>query len=342
MKKILNGFKKFIDENIKELILLLSFYILMTNPLPYYIFTSGGTTDVADHIEIKDSYDSKGSFSLAYVNQLQATLPTYLLEKIIPSWDIYSLEDMTYTENEDNSTLKYRDLIDLLESQQAAVKNAYLKAGKTFNIKEEKYYIYYISNEIVDNNENIKIGDQLLKIDGNKIDKTEYVREYVETKEVGDTVTLTLKRDKKEINSVLTVKQDANNKDRKIIGVMISRIYDYETDPKIKFTFKNSEGGSSGGLTMALAIYNKLTKDDLTKGLKVVGTGTIDSDGNVGEIGGVKYKLSGAVKDKADVFIVPDGNYTEAMKEKKKNNYKIKIISVKTFDEAIDKLNDIE
>lgn len=51
-----------------------------------------------------------------------------------------------------------------------------------------------------------------------------------------------------------------------------------------------------------LEIYNSLTDDDLTKGYKIVGTGTIDMEGNVGMIGGVKYKLKGAIKKKADIF----------------------------------------
>ena len=46
---------------------------------------------------------------------------------------------------------------------------------------------------------------------------------------------------------------------------------------------------------MALMIYNALTEQDLTNGKKIVGTGTIERDGSVGVIGGVKYKIMGAV-----------------------------------------------
>lgn len=90
---------------------------------------------------------------------------------------------------------------------------------------------------------------------------------------------------------------------------------------------------------MALSIYGNLTNQDLTNGKTIVGTGTIDIDGNVGSIGGVKYKLIGAVKNKADIFIVPNGeNYDEAIKIKKEKNYKIKIIGVSTLKEAINEL----
>ena len=89
-------------------------------------------------------------------------------------------------------------------------------------------------------------------------------------------------------------------------------------------------------------IYNKITKKDVTKGLKIAGTGEIDKDGNIGTIGGVKYKLLGAEKKHADIFLVPNGeNYKECIKIKKERNLKIKVIGVSTFSEAVDKLNRI-
>ena len=77
--------------------------------------------------------------------------------------------------------------------------------------------------------------------------------------------------------------------------------------------------------------------------MTIVGTGTIDLDGNIGSIGGVEYKLKSAVKKKVDLFIVPnDINYKEALKLKQKYNYNIEIIGVSTFDEVIEYLNNVE
>ena len=64
-------------------------------------------------------------------------------------------------------------------------------------------------------------------------------------------------------------------------------------------------------------------------------------DGNVGEIGGIKYKLIGAYKSGANVFICPSDNYDEAIKIKEDKNYNINVIGVSTFDEAIIKLRSI-
>ena len=55
----------------------------------------------------------------------------------------------------------------------------------------------------------------------------------------------------------------------------------------------------------------------------------------VGEIGGVKYKLMGAVSSKADIFFVPKENYKEALDTKNKYKYDIEIVEVGTLEEAI-------
>ena len=104
------------------------------------------------------------------------------------------------------------------------------------------------------------------------------------------------------------------------------------------FVFENNESGSSRGLMCALDIYNKITEYDLTKGDIIAGTGTIKSDGTVIEIDGVKYKLMGAVKKGAKVFIVPSNNYEEALKIKKDNNYDIELIEADNLHNVIKKL----
>ena len=105
--------------------------------------------------------------------------------------------------------------------------------------------------------------------------------------------------------------------------------------------FKENESGSSRGLICALEIYNKITESDLTKGKVIAGTGSIDENGKVGAISGVKYKLKGAVSNKADVFIVPTKNYEEALKIKEENNYNITIIEADNLHNVIDKLNNL-
>lgn len=89
---------------------------------------------------------------------------------------------------------------------------------------------------------------------------------------------------------------------------------------------------------LTLTIYNAITDEDIIKGRNIAGTGTISSDGQVGEIDGIKYKIMGAAKNKMDIVFVPSANYEEAIKTKEKYNYKLNIIKVDNFSEVVEYL----
>lgn len=336
-KKLYENIKNFITENEKELIFLLGFYVFMTYPLPYYILVSGGTIDVSDRVTIEGEYDQEGSFNLAYVNELKGTFPTVILSYVMPSWTLYEEADFGIDETENTSDIGARDSLSLIESQQNSVKVAYEAAGKEFNINDTNYYIYYIY-DFVKEYSSLKVGDKLISYDGITLNDVSKYREYVQSKNVDDEIEIEYVHDGKNKTTTLKVYE---KDETKYTGIMVYTIYDYTTDPNIEFSFRDSEGGSSGGLTLALAIYNKLTKEDITNGLKIVGTGTIETDGTVGAIGGVEYKLKGAVKAKADIFIVPSGdNYETAQKLKEENDYDIKLIEATTFEETLERLKE--
>ena len=152
----------------------------------------------------------------------------------------------------------------------------------------------------------------------------------------GDKVFFEVKRDDEIIDAYATV---YDTDDGLKVGVAMTSTYEYETDPKIQINSKESESGPSGGLMMALSIYNALVEKDITKGKNIIGTGTIDEFGNVGKIGGVKYKILGASKKGADIFLVPEENYEEAIEVKQENDLDIRVISVKTLQEAIEAIS---
>ena len=61
--------------------------------------------------------------------------------------------------------------------------------------------------------------------------------------------------------------------------------------------------GPSAGLPMTIATYSAITKKPANE--HVYSTGTIDSGGNVGDVGGVYYKAEAAAKSGARVILVP-------------------------------------
>ena len=154
-----------------------------------------------------------------------------------------------------------------------------------------------------------------------------------------DKIKIKYQRDGKEYTTDVTIYKENNHL---YIGISVCTILDIKSDFNLKVKTKSSESGPSGGLITALTIYNAITKEDITKGNKIVGTGIIDMEGNVGEIGSVEYKLAGAVKGKADIFICPKENFEAAQKYAKEKNYDIMIVGVATFDEALQTLETLK
>jgi PDZ domain-containing protein len=91
-------------------------------------------------------------------------------------------------------------------------------------------------------------------------------------------------------------------------------------------------GGPSAGTMFALGIIDKLTEGDLTGGRHFAGTGTIDSTGAVGRIGGIEQKLAGAREDGADFFLAPAENCGEVIGHVPDG---LRVVSVSTLDEAV-------
>lgn len=336
INKIYVEMKNFIKENYLVLLFGIVFMATILYPLPYYIYTGGGTINVKDKIHIENK-ETKGDFNLCYVEQINANIPTFLLSKLLSNWDSVSKEEVSLNDKEDIKDIYKRDKIYLEEANQNAIFVAYKKAGKSVNILDKHLYIIYLEE---DSDTDLKIGDDILEIDGSKIDSLTDISKILDNYEVGSKLNIKVKRNGKEMMKYAIVHEKDG---RKLIGIALTSIYDYEVDPKITFTFSNSESGPSGGFMVTLAIYNQLIDNDISNGLKIAGTGTIDIEGNVGSIGGVKYKLKGAVDSKSDIFLVPAGeNYEEAIKYQKKYHYDIKIIGISTFEEAIEKLESMK
>ena len=337
INKVYEKVKKYIIKNYKDILFLLLLFLIVNIPINYSIMVSGGIINVNDRVEIEKSYNSKGNFNLAYVSELKGTIPTYLLSYIVPSWTRVNLGEYKVSPNETKEDIEKRAKIYLEYSIQSAIKNAYDKAGKDFVYSDYKFYVVYVDDAA---DKNLKVGDIILKANGETLNNLVDYKNIIDSTNIGDKIKLTVERNNKQKEIEVEVK---NIDGKKLTGVSILQLYDYKTNPKIKLNFKNNESGSSGGLMLTLAIYDKLTSQDITKGLKIVGTGTIDFDGNVGEIDGVEYKLKGAIKSKADDFIVPFGdNYNDCLKLKEEKGYDIKIIGVSTFDDALEKLNNLD
>ena len=334
--KIYEIIKKYIVDNYKFILFLTIIFLVMTYEFPYYVNTPGGLINLNDKIKIENSYNSEGTINLSYVLERKATLSTLLIAKFNKDWSVIKKEEVVAI-NENENDVVFRDKMLLEEANDYATIVAFSKLNKNVNINENHVYVTYVDEDV---NSDLKIGDEILEVNNIKINSKEQLLNIIRGYSVNDILNIKVINNNK--YSVKKAKLKEEN-GKVMIGILITEDLKFETNPNINFEFSFNESGPSGGLMETLYIYNALTKGDITKGLTIVGTGTIDKNGNVGSISGVEFKLKGAVKKDADIFFVPNGeNYEEAIKIKQKMNYDIQVKGVDSFDEVIDYLNNLQ
>lgn len=321
--------KKFLKENYKFIIVLTILVLLMYIRLPYYAMAPGGTIDITDRV-VMDNYtsESKGSINMLYVSEYEITPLTYVIAKL-SSWQIEK-EQTRKISNETIEEINERDKIMRDNSLDIATMVAYQNASKKIEIKDKKNIIIATTRD-----NGLKIGDIIVKVDNIKCNDIKEIQNIISKKAIGDEIKFTIIRNNKEKEITTKVSKEGNTK---AVGVIIITEYEYDTDPQIDIKFKSTERGASGGLMLTLTIYNAISDEDIIKGRNIAGTGTISADGSVGEIDGIKYKIMGAAKNKMDIVFVPSANYEEAIKTKEKYNYKLNIIKVDNFSEAVEYL----
>ena len=322
--------KRFWVENRFYLLFVLIVMVLANYRLPYYVSSPGGVIDISDRIKYDKLEDYDGSLNMLYVTQMEATIPIYLMSYVIRDWDLESIQENQIS-NEDHDEIDKRNKILLNNSINNATYVAYKAANKKVEIKSKKTYVVGTLFDV-----DLKIGDELLQLNGIDIESLDTIKKVIDESNIGDSLEFKISRDNK-IKKVKVKVEESD--DQKVIGIVLTTNYDYSIDPEIELTFKRSESGSSGGLMMALSIYSAISGEDILKGRNIAGTGTIDILGNVGEIGGIKYKIMGAVKNNMDVVLVPSANYEEAKRVVEERKYDIELVEIKNFNDAIEYLS---
>jgi PDZ domain-containing protein len=121
-----------------------------------------------------------------------------------------------------------------------------------------------------------------------------------------------------------------------MIGIVLGEL----TEPPFPIEIRAGDvGGPSAGMMHTIAIVDSLTEGELTHGRVIAGTGTIDLDGNVGSIGGIRQKVVAAEAAGAEYILVPEANYESALTAERDD---IEIVPVATLDQAISFLESLE
>src|SRR5699024_852146 len=320
-------------------------FTLSMYKLPYYIYKPGGADALDSIVEVEGGHQSAGDMHLVTVSGGQATPVQYLWSTILPHHEIMPIHEVI-PEGLSEEDYRHAQLQMMENSQEASIVVAYEAADADITIDYKGIFVVEVFEDMPAEGK-LQMGDQILAVDNKRVDHAEDLISYVDTKQVGDTITLDIKRDKTELSVDVELVEYDNQKDKIGIGVGLVTDRDVTVDPDV--TFSSGEiGGPSAGLMFALVIFDQLTEEDLTKGYEMAGTGEIDYDGNVLRIGGIDKKVIAADKEGCDIFFSPnengakDSNYTVAKKTAEEIGTDMDIVPVDTFADALDYIQHLE
>jgi PDZ domain-containing protein len=169
-------------------------------------------------------------------------------------------------------------------------------------------------------------GDLLRQIGDEEIEALQPLKDALNAAG-GESVDITVSRDGETI--IETVEPRRGESGEYQLGVFLMSEFQFPFEVEIAL---NNVGGPSAGLMFALGIVDTVTEGQLTGGRHFAGTGTIDSSGAIGPIGGIRQKLVGARESGAEVFLAPAENCGEVVGYVPDG---LRVVRVATLDDAV-------
>lgn len=289
---------------------LVLFVLALTMPVPYVILSPGptyntlGTDDSGQTIIVINGTATKnttGHLNLTTVNvstqQLTAfaALDGWLLhdEVVVPRSSIYP-------PGKSQQQVEQQNIQDFTNSQDSATAAAFCELGYprgfgvvTVDPKGPSHGV-------------LMPADRLVTLNGKAVDSIKALTAVLESQQPGTTAKVSVIRATKSATLQVRLTDPPKNGKGARLGITVADacLAPFEVD----LGLGNEIGGPSAGLMFALGIMDKVGPTDLTKGMFIAGTGTIDTDGRVGPIGGIALKMIAARHKGATVFLAPADN----------------------------------
>ena len=286
-------------------------YILMT---PGPVFNTIGTIDDKPVITVSGAktYRTSGELNMTTVSEYGGNAGGISLwqavsgwfsrhDRVVPREFVYP-DDRTREENRQQSAEEY------VSSQSYAI-----AAAMTFlELPVNQAPVVITVEEGAPAQNKLHAGDIITAVDGHATKVPGEVVKWVRAAQPGTMLTFAIVRDgfKREVKVTTGSRPDdpataGDEAAQAYIGIAVDAQYTANFD----ITFGvDGVGGPSGGLMFTLGLIDMLTPESMTGGNVVAGTGTIDPDGTVGDIGGIQQKMVGARSHGAVLFLAPAGN----------------------------------
>ena len=301
----------------------------------YYFMSPGPPYQWNIEIENVQTYEYEGNLYQLTVRRDEANYFVYAWARLNSQIDLYPRE-VILPDGVTPQELSEISIQNMMTSENVAI--AVALDSLNYDIQSEGDGVLVVG--LLDDS---PVKDKLIKNDlivsiNNELVKS--VSEFISmlrTYEIGDTVNIGLIRNEQELIIETKLIEHVEYENEPMVGFLASTpnqqfIFPFEVDIKT-----GNVGGPSAGMMMALNVYNLLTEDDITNGKKIAGTGTIEIDGSIGPVGGVKQKVIAAKRANAGLILVPIANYEEASVFADDNT---QIVAVDSFDNALNVIFD--
>lgn len=299
--------------NLSALVLVVMTVVAAVLPAPYVVESPGPSLNVLGEYEGKDIVSVENRDGAASEGELRMTTvsvqgsPGYdiPLAGVMSAWfdrdrSIMPVEALypDDTDAEDNSLM---NTVEMNGSQQEAIAAALAKQGISYSTTT---IVAGVRSDGAAANR-LEPGDVVLTVNGQQVTDVASAGEAIGRTPRGQKVNVTVRRKGEEKSVALTPRYEG---ERALVGIVLSRGFEFPV--KVNFAL-DGIGGPSAGMIFALAVYDEMTPGDLTGGKKIAGTGTIDEQGTVGPIGGIRQKMIGSRSDGAEYFLAPSANCDE-------------------------------
>jgi len=306
--------------------------------VPYYTLSPGPVYDTSDFIEVEGgTVSSDGELFFLTVSLKEANIFEYAAGRIDPRVTV-SEREVIRPIGVSPDDLRRESLDSMEQSKQNATFVALTQLGyEVTYIGTGALVIETIPDSAADGV--LLAGDIIIEMDGKTIAFRSDIIDEIGGLEIGDDVEFVVER---------PVADTTHEYAQEDVGIILGPHVDDPTQPMIGILLGNNEpiiefpvvvdidsqniGGPSAGLMFTLQIMDQLTDDEITKGHRIAGTGTIRQDGSVGPIGGIRQKVYAAIDAGAIAVLVPAANFDDAVEAAGDD---IRLVRVETIDDAL-------
>ncbi len=301
--------------------------------IPYYGISPGSASSAERRVDVTGapSYHDNGDVLFVTVSERHLTVMEWAFAWLDPDTDIRTEKQVLGTKSRE------QDRQEQLQVMGFSTEIATYVAMKYLGYKVE---VLDGGALISDFAPNVPIAKQLARndvitaVDGVPINLPSDITPVLAKKKAGDTAKVTVRRGKDSKVEDVTVTLAQREDGKAILGIFPG----VPNTVHFRFPFTvdigtGAIGGPSAGLAWTVATLDALTPGSITGGKKVATTGTIDINGDVGAIGGLRQKTIAVIRAGADVFIVPKSEIAEA--QKAAVGSRLRVVGVETLDDAL-------